>query len=81
MSCRRMKPVLDELARRYEGRVAVRIVDLRDPAGGTLAASHRVNLVPTQVLLDPGGKERFRHEGFLALEDLEAELARQGWTR
>ncbi len=76
-----MKPVLEELARRQEGKVVVRIVDIRDPEGDALARTHRVNLIPTQVLLDAEGKERFRHEGFLSLEALEAELARRGWTR
>ena len=76
-----MKPVLEELAKRHEGKVAVRIVDMRDPEGARLGEAHRVNLIPTQVLLDPEGKERFRHEGFLALDALEAEIARLGWTR
>ena len=76
-----MKPVLEELARKHAGKVAVRIVDLRDPAGEEFARTHRVNLIPTQVLLDGEGRERFRHEGFMAIEDLEAELARLGWTR
>lgn len=56
-------------------------MDIREPAGEELARTHRVNLIPTQVLLDAAGRERFRHEGFLPLEDLEAELARLGWTR
>jgi thiol-disulfide isomerase/thioredoxin len=76
-----MKPVLEELARKHEGRVAVRIVDMRDPEGEELGRAHRVRLIPTQVFLDSGDKERFRHEGFLALEALEAEIARLGWTR
>ena len=76
-----MKPVLEELARKFEGKVAVRIVDLREPEGARLGESHRVNLIPTQVLLDANGKERFRHEGFLPLADLESEIARLGWTR
>jgi hypothetical protein len=32
------------------------------------------------VLLDADGTERYRHEGFIALADLEAEIARLGWT-
>ena len=76
-----MKPVLEELARRFEGRVVVRIVDVRDSDGARLAGAHGVRLVPTQVFLDADGKERFRHEGFIPLADLEAELSRLGWTR
>ena len=76
-----MKPVLEELARRCEGRVVVRIVDLRDPGNAKLGEVHRVHLIPTQVFLDGEGKERFRHEGFLPLADLESELGRLGWTR
>ena len=76
-----MKPVLEELAHRHEGRVEVRMVDLRDPAGEALGRAHGVRLIPAQVLLDAAGVERFRHEGFMALEELEAEMARLGWTR
>ncbi len=76
-----MKPVLEELAERHAGKVAVRIVDMRDPEGARLGEAHRVNLIPTQVLLDAEGKERFRNEGFLPLADLESEIARLGWTR
>ena len=76
-----MKPVLEELARKHEGRITVRVVDLRDAEGGRLAEIHRVSLIPAQVFLDAGGRERFRHEGFLPLADIESELGRLGWTR
>lgn len=76
-----MQPVLEELARKHAGKVEVRMIDLREPEGERLALAHRVTLLPTQVLLDAAGKERFRHEGAIALADLEAEFARLGWTR
>ena len=76
-----MKPVLEELARKHAGRLEVRMVDLRDPGGARLAEAHRVTLVPTQILLDGGGRERFRHEGFLGPDAIEAELRRLGWVR
>jgi len=79
--CKKMKPVLDQLAALHEGKVVVRIYDLKDEESRTLAGEHRVQLIPTQVFLDAEGKERFRHEGFISLADLEAELARLGWTR
>lgn len=80
-ACKRMKPVLDALAARHEGRVVVGIHDLKDESSRALAATHKVTLIPTQVFLDADGNERFRHEGFIPLEELEAELARLGWTR
>jgi thioredoxin 1 len=81
MSCKKMKPVLEELARKYEGKVAVRMIDLRDAEGEAIARTRRVHLIPTQVLLDADGRERFRHEGFISLDDLESEITRLGWTR
>jgi thioredoxin 1 len=78
-ACKAMKPVLDELARRHEGRVTVRILDLKEAPAQALADSMRILLIPSQVFLDASGREVARHEGEMTLDELEAELRSRGW--
>lgn len=60
--CDAMVPVLEEVKRRYAGRVDVEFHDVRKAP--ETAMKWRVAIIPTQVFLDGQGKEYFRHEGF-----------------
>ncbi len=66
--CKLMKPVLAALRREYPGRLRVDFIDVKEdePAG----EKWDVWVLPTQVFLAASGKELFRHEGFLAKEDI-----------
>jgi thioredoxin 1 len=67
--CKRMAPILDELRRDYAGVVDVQFIDVwQNPQAGT---PYRIRLIPTQVFFDAKGRERFRHEGFFAREEIE----------
>ena len=66
--CKMMAPVLDELKRKYKGRLEVIFIDVwKDRAPGQ---RHRIRVIPTQIFFDAAGKELYRHEGFLAKEDI-----------
>jgi thioredoxin 1 len=78
--CKQMMPVLETLAERHEGRIRVRYLDLARPANQERAAELRVRVIPTQVLLAADGAEVARHEGFWALDAIEAHLEELGWT-
>ena len=78
--CKRMMPVLDELATRHAGRVDVQYLDLSQPANQERAKQLGVRVIPTQVLLSADGTEVARHEGFWALEEIEERLASLGWV-
>jgi thioredoxin 1 len=66
--CKMMKPVLDELRIEYKGIFDVVFIDVwKDPAPGK---TFGIRVIPTQVFLDPNGKELFRHEGFFSKEDI-----------
>lgn len=78
-ACKRMIPVLEELAARHEGRIVVRYLDLNVPALKERADGMGVRLIPTQILIDAEGGEVVRHEGFWSLEDIELELEVLGW--
>jgi thioredoxin 1 len=58
--CKRMAPVLDEVARNYAGRLKVVKIDV-DKSGGT-AAAFGVTSMPTFVLVR-NGQETFRRVG------------------
>lgn len=71
-ACRRMGPVLEEVTKRYQGRLEVVLVDTNDyPAE---AQKWRLRLIPTQILISPQGEELWRHEGYISLTDLQQVL-------
>ena len=74
--CKKMKPILDELKTEYEGKAVVRIIDLRDEPKE--AGRYGIRLIPTQIFFDAGGKEVFRHEGFMDKQSIKAKFAEMG---
>ena len=61
--CKKMKPILDELKKEYEGKAIVEVIDLRYDRGA--AIRYGIRLIPTQIFYDAEGKEVYRHEGFM----------------
>jgi thioredoxin 1 len=60
--CKMMAPILQGLAREYEGKAAVIFIDIRkNPAP---ARQTGIRMIPTQIFYDRNGKEVLRHEGF-----------------
>ena len=74
--CKKMAPILEELAREYQGRAVVEVIDLRDKPGA--AQEYGIKLIPTQVFFDTDDKEVWRHEGFLAKDQIVAKFAELG---
>lgn len=66
--CKEMKPILDELAVEYKGKVVIKIIDIGDEPGE--AEKYGIQLIPTQIFFDKDGKEVWRHEGFLPKEEI-----------
>jgi thioredoxin 1 len=61
--CRRMKVVLDAMARRYQGRAHVVQVNVnRDQA---VTRQYKIMVIPTLVFFDARGREVARHYGFM----------------
>lgn len=66
--CKKMAPILEELKQEYAGRMDVQFIDVwqnQDAAG-----QYGIQTIPTQIFFDAAGKEMYRHEGFLAKEDI-----------
>jgi thioredoxin 1 len=66
--CKAMKPILDELRATYAGTLDVVFIDVwENPNKGK---EYGINIIPTQIFYDAGGKELFRHEGFFSRADI-----------
>lgn len=74
--CKMMAPILEELKKEYAGRLQVEFIDVM--ANPDAATPYKISLIPTQVFFDASGKERFRHEGFFAKEDILAKWKQLG---
>lgn len=74
--CKLMAPILDELEREYADHFEVRFVDVwENPDEGK---RYGVEMIPTQIFYDAGGKELYRHEGFFGKGDILAKWKELG---
>jgi thioredoxin 1 len=66
--CRKSELIIQEVKNLYPGQFAVRrlYIDEHEP----MFRQYRVAVVPTQVFVDPAGKEVFRHEGVFLKDQL-----------
>jgi len=74
--CRMMDPILAELQKEYEGRAAILKIDVYTHRGSTTRFA--LQAIPTQILYDAQGQERFRHVGFLDKQSIVTELEKLG---
>jgi len=77
--CKMMKPVLEEVAKEYDGKLLVKILEIdqyRD-----LMKQFQVHLIPTQIFIDSKGKVFHRHEGFMDKASVVEVLTRMGVKR
>ena len=61
--CKLMEPVLEKLDKEFEGRVAIRYLNLTQYP--ELAGYFKITSVPTQIFYDHTGKEIGWHAGFI----------------
>jgi thioredoxin 1 len=74
--CKLMAPILAELEKEYAGHLKVVFIDVwKNRAEGE---RYGVLIIPTQIFFDATGKERFRHEGFMAKKDILAKWEELG---
>ncbi len=74
--CKMMLPILEKLQREYTGKVEILILDVGEYA--SLSRKYRVMMIPTQIFFDSSGKEVSRHQGFMAEDDIVAQLRLMG---
>lgn len=66
--CKAMAPILEELRTEYAKQFEVVFIDVWENPDA--AKPYDINLIPTQIFYDAAGQELWRHEGFLAKEDI-----------
>ncbi|UCG31502.1 MAG: thioredoxin family protein [candidate division WOR-3 bacterium] len=74
--CKMMMPILEKLQREYTSKVEILILDVGEYA--SLSRKYRVMMIPTQIFFDSSGKEVSRHQGFMAEDDIVAQLRLMG---
>ncbi len=74
--CKKMQPIMKEIAAMFPDRVQVVFCDVwKDPAP---AEKYKIQLIPTQVFLDQKGKEIARHVGLFPKEEILDLLKKHG---
>jgi len=74
--CKQMKPILEQLAIEYEGKLNVVIVEVYEQM--ELTRSYSIMTIPTQIAFDSSGKEITRHIGLWPKEEIVAQLKKMG---
>ena len=74
--CKEMKPILEELAVEYQGKLNVVIVEVYDQM--ELTGQYGITAIPTQIVFDNNGNEITRHIGFWPKDDIIAQLQEMG---
>lgn len=66
--CVKMKPVLNELAKEYKGKLIVKFYDSKKDKNQF--KKYGINGIPAQMFFDSNGKQIFKHIGFYSKEDI-----------
>ncbi len=74
--CKKMAPILKELAEEYDNRVVIKIIEIDQERG--LTEVNKIRLIPTQIFFDSKNKEVFRHEGFMDKEQIKKVFEQMG---
>lgn len=76
MPCRQLRPILKEIEKEYTGKASILVIDVYKYQD--LAREHRVQLIPTLIFFDKGGKEIYRHVGAWDKESIVGKLKEGG---
>lgn len=74
--CDMMQPVLENLRKKYQDRLNIVFVHVREEQ--ILGARYGITSIPVQAFFDRSGKEVFRHTGFFEQVEVEKKLAEMG---
>ena len=77
--CKKMAPILEELAQEYKGVFAVEFIDVWQSENRAKAKKYKVRMIPTQIFFDAEGKELWRHVGFFSKMDILREWRKLGY--
>jgi len=78
LPCKTMKEILDPMMVAYKDKVDIRIINVYEDKERT--QQFRIVTIPTQVFIDAGGKELFRHIGVYPRDSIETRFKQYGFT-
>jgi thioredoxin len=76
--CRQLRPILKDIAKEQSGKAEILIIDVYKFK--SLAADHKIQVVPTLIFFDKTGKEVYRHMGAWDKDSIVKKLAEIGAT-
>ena len=76
LPCIEMSPILQELREEYRDRISVNFIDVYK--NSEAANFYQIRLIPTQIFFDDGGKELWRHEGFMSKDEIKDKFRELG---
>ncbi|WP_136514372.1 thioredoxin family protein [Geomonas edaphica] len=74
--CKKMAPILENLAAEYRGKASVLFIDVHENQAA--ADKFRVQMIPTQIFFDKNGKEIKRHIGSMEKTEMVRDLKAAG---
>lgn len=74
--CKKMAPILQELAEEYKGRVVIKVIEVYQER--ELTRANGIRLIPTQIFFDSKNQEVYRHVGFMDKEQIKKVFQRMG---
>lgn len=74
--CKKMQPIMKNIEKKYGEQIKVIFYDVRKEKDKI--DQYKIELIPTQVFLDEGGKEIHRHVGYYPEKDIDIFLLKQG---
>jgi thioredoxin 1 len=74
--CRQLRPILKDIAKEQSGKAEILIIDVYKFK--SLAADHKIQVVPTLIFFDKTGKEVYRHMGAWDKDSIVKKLAELG---
>jgi len=74
--CKKMAPILQELAEEYKGRVVIKVIEVYKER--ELTRTNGIRLIPTQIFFDSKNKEVYRHVGFMDKDQIKKIFEKMG---
>ena len=75
-ACTLLEPVLEELRAKYGGQLQVDFIDVWEHE--EVSSKYGIELIPVQIFFGADGREQYRHQGFISVEEVESKFRELG---
>jgi thioredoxin 1 len=76
--CKAMQKVMKAIEEKYGSQITIAFFDVWKEDQAHYSQDYKIRLIPTQIFLDPNGKELMRHEGYFPEKEIDAFLQSKG---